>query len=127
MLQARENLTLSCTGMNNVDATQPLTIIWMFTALDGRNTQTMFNVSSTEVTEMRLSDDITVTSVFTVIGVTSDDGGQYFCIVFNRNESLSTTGDNASATVIVFCKHYACVNSRSKKKNSDISVPFCPI
>ena len=106
-LQAGENLMLNCTGINNMDATQNLTINWIFTALDRDNTQKMFTVADSKVMQVEV-DEFTITSFFTISNVMSSNSGEYTCVVFNR-ESVQPV--NASATVTVFCKfiHYLLV------------------
>ena len=104
MLQANtDDLILNCTAENNINATQPLTIRWMFTSFDNQNTQTVYTVSNPEVTEMRLDDNITVISVLTINNVPPTNGGVYSCLVSNRDMEPSA---EANATVIVFCKYY---------------------
>ena len=99
-LQARDALALNCTGMNNIDATRPLRINWMFTSFDTRNSQDVFENGSTNVIEMR--DNLTVTSFFTIDSVMPNDGGIYGCLVFNR-EDVDSVVENA--TVNVLCKY----------------------
>ena len=103
MLQATDTLVLNCTGKNNIDATQPLRINWMFTSFNIQNQQRLYTVSDPEVTEMRLDDDITVTSVLTINNVQPTNGGVYDCLVFNRDMVQPVI---ANATVNVFCKYY---------------------
>ena len=102
-LQAGENLTLNCTGVNNIDATQPLTINWMFIALDGDNTPTLYTINRPQVTQVEMDDNITVISYFTINGVVSSNSGEYGCYVFNSEEVRPVS---ANATVTVFCKHF---------------------
>ena len=104
MLQARENLTLNCTGVNNMDATQPLTINWMFTALDGDNTQTLYyTIDSPQVIQMEMDDNFTIIGYFTINSVASSDSGEYGCYVFNNPRVRPVS---ANATVTVFCNYF---------------------
>ena len=105
ILQAGENLTLNCTGVNNMDATQPLTIVWIFTALGRDNTQRFFTTSDSQVTKIELDDNITVISYFTINGVMSRDSGEYDCYILNRQDP-EVQPVTANATVTVLCKNY---------------------
>ena len=103
-LQAGEDLTLTCTGVNNDDASMPLAIFWLFAAANGVNSQTLLNSSDPRVTEMRLDDNVTVVSYFTVINVTANYTGNYTCVLSNR--ALGTPrAAMEMVTVTVFCKH----------------------
>ena len=107
MLQAdMDNLVLNCTGENNMDATRPLRIYWLFMSFDTQNQQRLYTVSDPEVTEMRLDDNITVISFFTINNVPPTNGGVYGCLVFNR-DMVQPVMENA--TVSVFCKYYTSI------------------
>ena len=103
MLQATDTLVLNCTGENNIDATQLLRINWLFTSFDIQNQRRLYNISDSEVAEMRRDDNITVISVLTINNVQPTNGGVYDCLVFNRDMVRPVI---ANATVIVFCKYY---------------------
>ena len=100
-LRAREKLVLNCVGVNNEDATMPLRINWLFTSFDVNVHQVLYTIDDSEVSEIRLDDNITVNSSFVIESVMPDEDGVYRCLVFNRNEAARAE-DNA--TVNIFCK-----------------------
>ena len=106
MLQTGERLVLNCVGENNMDATQELTITWLFTSFDVQNPQRMYTVDDPEVTEIRMDDIGRVNSSFTIPSVGPEDGGIYACLLSNRNGTPITVMENA--TINVFCKWCFC-------------------
>ena len=83
-----------------MDATRPLTINWLFTSFAAQNPQPLYTVDDPRVTEMRLDDNITVISFFTINSVMPDNGGVYGCLVSMTPVVI------ANATVNVLCKYY---------------------
>ena len=101
-LQAGERLVLNCIRQNNEDATMPLRVNWFFTSFGSQFPQRLYTIDDSEVTEIRLPDNITVNSTFVIDRVMATDGGMYGCQVSNRDGVLPV---EQNATVIVFCKY----------------------
>ena len=101
-LQAGERLVLNCVGQNNEDATMPLRVNWFFTSFDSQFPQRLYNNTDQRVDEIRLPNNITVNSTFTIDPVMASDGGVYGCQVSNRDGVLPV---EQNATVNVLCKY----------------------
>jgi hypothetical protein len=102
-LQAGERLNLSCTGVNNDDATMPLRINWMFNSFDSQFPQGLYNVTDPRVNEIRMTDNITVISFFIIDPVMETDAGVYACQVSNR-DGIPPIEQNANVNILCECR-----------------------
>ena len=88
-----DTLTLNCTAVNNPNAPNNLTFLWIF------DSSFLMNPTTREI----VVNKTTVTSQLIIEGVDRSNDGSYICQVHNRVQNMDSV-DSEPANVTVFCK-----------------------